>query len=103
MDLHSRRYFDAVSISDKSVADYPLVWYRSWAWKQNYEVGIEDWKIGREAFRVDIEARMVKREALAQRAMRRRLARARAGSAVVDMRTMDLATVDADGYVVVSC
>lgn len=86
----------------KSVADYPLVCIVM-GMETNYEVGSEDWKIGREAFRVDIEARMVKREALAQRAMRRRLARAKAGSAVVDMRAMDVASVDADGYVVVSC
>lgn len=67
-----------------------------------HDIGTHGWRSEREALRVDMESTMAKREALRHRAMRRRLARANDGSAVVDMRTMRLAVVDADCYVVAS-
>ena len=75
MDLHSRRYFDAVSISDKSVADYPLV-----CLVIGHGNELQKWaaKIGRLAARRSastLKRAWSKREALAQHAMRRRLAR----------------------------
>ena len=85
----------------ESVDDSPRVTIVG-SMETTHEIGTTGWYAEREAFRVEMAAKMAKREALVQRAMRRRLARARAGSAVVDMRTMDIATVDADGYVVAS-